>query len=163
MATKITSKEGLIALGVFILLFYITFITVPYIQTRETYNDGNKINKLFPVAVVRDGQPAIVKWADYENNVTLYKDKLISNPLNEKHYLNESETFILRQDKKQRFNLELNEEDYVFWAQYKIESGVVKPISFRYNGVFAVFWGFTVAFIGTPILNWLRKRYIARH
>jgi hypothetical protein len=163
LTTKLTAKDTVINLGVFVLLFYLTFIIVPYIQTRETYSNAGKISSHFPVAIIENGKPAIVKWPDYENNVTLYKDKLISSPSQETYNLDGSESFTLRQDKQQRFNLKLNEEDYVFWAEYTIANGVVKPISFRFNGVFSVFWGAIVAFTGTPILNWLRMRYLSHH
>ena len=144
---------------IFVFLFGATFVVYPY-ATRQTYTGSSSVSSFFPIAILDYGTPGIVRWAEYQKNVDLYKDKIISTPIQEEYRLSELDFFRLSQEPNNVLNLSLHTEDYNFWAEYSINNGIVKPISFRYTGAFVIIGCFAVALIGTLMIGWVYKRYI---
>jgi hypothetical protein len=145
---------------IFIFLFGTTFVASPYLATHQTYTESSSVSPLFPIAILDDGTPDIVRWREYQENVDLYKDKIISAPTQEKYKLNELEFFTLTSAPNNVLNLSFHTEDYNFGAEYSVRNGIVKPISFRYTGAFVIIGCFAVALTGTPMIGWAYKRYI---
>jgi len=154
-----TVGKLLIKLLIFVFLFGATFVAYPY-ATRQTYTESSSVSSLFPIAVLDHGKPRIVRWREYQKNVDLYEDKIISVPTQEEYKLGEHEFFRLTSGSNNILNLSIHEEDYNFWAEYSVNDGIVKPISFRYTGAFVIIACFAVAGIGTPMIGWAYKRYI---
>jgi len=159
MATRLKFSEIAINLMIFIALFYGTFIVFPYVATMQHYSGSQDISPLFPIAVMEDGKPAIVKWPKYQLNPSYYQDKIIFTPLQSPCQLSEFEFFTLKRSENNSLKLHLMEEDYSFWATYSVDGGRVKPLSYRFTGAFVVMYCMLVAFIGTPLINWLRVRF----
>jgi hypothetical protein len=156
-----TVGKLLIKLLIFVFLFGATFVAFPYLATRQTYTESSSVSPSFPIAILDHGTPHIVRWREYQRNVDLYKDKIISAPTQEEYKLSELEFFRLSSAPNNVLNLFIHEEDYNFWAEYSVNNGIVKPISFRYTGYFVIFVCFAVALIGTPMIGWAYKRYLS--
>jgi hypothetical protein len=161
----IIEKVGklLITLLIFVFLFGATSYFVPYFITHETYSESSRVDGRFPIAILDHGTPDIVRWREYQKDVDLYKDKIISAPIQEEYKLSELEFFTLASAPNNVLNLFIHEEDYNFWAEYSVNNGIAKPISFRYTGYFIIFVCFAVAFIGTPMIGWAYKRFLRRN
>ncbi len=148
---------------VFVFLFGATFVATPYLVTRQTYTESGNVSPLFPIAIVDHGTPGIVRWYEYQKNVDLYKDKIISAPTQKEYKLSGVEYFTLSSAPNNVLNLSLHTEDYIFGAEYSVTNGIVKPISFGYTGAFVIIGCFAVALIGTPLIGWGYKLIVWAH
>ncbi len=87
----------LIKLLIFVFLLGATSYVVPYLITHETYTESSRAYTGFPIAILDHGKPDIVSWHEYQKDVDLYKDKIISAPTQNKYKLSEDGTFKLRE------------------------------------------------------------------
>ena len=160
MTPRLKVSEIAINLLVFMGLFYGTFVAFPHVATMQHYSGAQNVSSLFPIAVMEDGKPAIVKWAQYQRHPAHYQKKIIFTPLQDRYQTSESEFFTLKRGENNVLNLVFKEEDYTFWASYSVDSGQITPLSFRFTGAFVIMYCLLVSFIGTPLINWLRVRFI---
>lgn len=159
---KSTYLDNLLDLLVSIFLLFVTVHLFPYIVTQEKYSNSKNVNPLFRIAIIKNGAPSIVQWSESEKNPENYKDKLIVNPTQDEYPLSEFEFFTLKKISDNCLILSVHEDDYNFWSAYLIINNSVQPKKFRFNGVFSVGYGFLIAFIGTPLLSWLRRKYFKK-
>jgi hypothetical protein len=153
-----TVGKLLIRLLIFVFLFGATFVALPY-ATHQTYTESSSVWTGFPIAILDHGTPDIVCWGEYQNNVDLYKNKIISAPTQEEYKLSDG-FFTLISAPNNVFNLHVFDGDWHYWAKYSVSNGIVKPISFRGMGPSAMFICFAVALIGTPLIGRAYKHYI---
>ena len=156
MREKIASAA--VSLGVFCALFYGTFILFPYVVTSQNYSGSDNVSDLFPIAIIESGNIQIVKWRSYLEKPEEFKGKLLLVPSKGKLGLSENEHFTLEFGRNKSLVLSLYEEDYRFWAEYSVENGLIKPISYRFTGAFVILYCFLVALVGTQVIAWLRRR-----
>ncbi len=146
-------------LGIFVLLYYGTFALFPYLVTYERYDGTQNVHPQFPIAILQEGKPTIVKWHTYSTAPKNFENQLIQPTSNTQVQLNEIESFELKIDKNGIIKLSLNTDNYGFWSQYSIKNGIVTPISFRFIGAFVVLYGLVIASIGTFLI----KRFLAKY
>jgi hypothetical protein len=114
----------------------------------------------FPIAILDHGTPDIVRWGEYQNNVDLYKDKIILAPTQKKYKLSEDAFFKLTSAPNNVLKLFFHERDRNYWAKYSVSKGIVKPISYRVESPSVIFISFPVALIGTPLIVWAYKLFL---
>jgi hypothetical protein len=133
-------------------------VAFPYVVTYKKYQGAQDISDLFPIAVMENGHVEIIKWPQYEENPGAFIGKLVLPPMEGKIASSEYSSFELEAGREKAALLSLYEEDYTFWAEYALENGFVRPISFRFTGGFVIFYCFLVAFVGTPLVGWLFRK-----
>ena len=158
----IIEKVGklLINVLIFVFLFGGAYFVLPY-ASLQTYTESSRVSLMFPLAILDHGTARIIDWSSYQRNVDLYKDKIISAPTQKEYKLSEHEFFWLTPAPNNVLTLFIYEEDWHYWAKYSVSNGIVKPISFRVRTPSVMFIGFPVALIGTPLIGWAYKRYMA--
>jgi hypothetical protein len=158
-----TVGKLLISLLIFVFLSEATSYAFSHLKTHQTYTESSSVSPAFPIAILDHGAPGIVRWYEYQKNVNLYKDKIISAPTQKEYKLSEHEFFCLTSALNNVLNLSLHTEDYIFGAEYSVSNGIVKPISFRVMTPSVIFVCFPVALIGTPMIVWAYKLFLRRN
>jgi hypothetical protein len=161
--TIVTGGKLLIILLIFVFLFGATSHFVPYLITHETYTELSRVRETFPIAILDHGTPDIVCWAVYQNNVDLYKDKIILVPTQKKYKFREDGFLKLRSAPNNILKLFIHERDRNYWAKYSVSNGIVKPISYRVESPSVVFVAVPVAFIGTSLIVLAYKLFLRRN
>ena len=161
----IIEKVGklLLKLLIFVFLLGATSYVASYLITHEAYTESSRVRGTFPIAILDHGTPDIVRWGEYQNNVDLYKDKIILVPTQRKYKLSEDAFFKLKSAPNNVLKLFFNERDRNYWAKYSVSNGIVKPISFRAESPSVVFFAVPVALIGTPLIVWAYKLFLRRN
>ena len=145
-------------LFVFTALFVGTYVLFPYIAIHQTYENGQGVSDLFPIAVTENSQVKIVKWPQYREDPGAYSDKLVLPPMNGVVASSNNDRFTLESGGEKEVLLSLYQEDYTFWAQYSVEDSVVKPLNFWFTGAFVIGYCFLVGLAGTPLIGWLLRK-----
>jgi hypothetical protein len=153
----------LITLLIFVFVLVGTSYIVPYFITHETYTESSRVDGRFPIAILDHGTPDIVFWTVYQNNVELYKDKIILVATQKKYKLSEDAFFKLRSAPNNVLKLFFHERDRNYWAKYSVSKGIVKPISYRAESPSVVFFAVPVALIGTPLIVWAYELFLRRN
>ena len=161
--TIVTGGKLLIILLIFVFLFGATSHFVPYLITHERYTELSGVRETFPIAILDHGTPDIVCWAVYQNNVDLYKDKIILVPTQKKYKFREDGFFRLRSAPNNILKLFIHERDRNYWAKYSVSNGIIKPISYRVESPSVVFVAAPVALIGTPLIVCIYKLIVWAH
>jgi hypothetical protein len=131
----------LIKITVFFAVLFATTTLFPFLVTQESYRHGEPVHGSFPVAVVADGKPSIVRWSEYERNKSLYKG-MAFQPNREMEYVTgDMGKFVVKPEGNNVYSVDFLDDDYRFWSRYAVRDGEVQPVSFRFNGVFSVFYG----------------------
>jgi hypothetical protein len=148
---------------IFVFLLEATSYAVPYLITHEVYTESSRVRETFPIAILDHGTPHIVCWGEYQNNVDLYKSKIISAPTQKRYKFSEDGLFKLRSAPNNMLKLFICERDRFYWAKYSVSNGIVKPISYRAESPSVVFFAVPAAFIGTPLIVRAYKRFLRRN
>jgi len=131
----------------------ISFKILPYLLTNENYNQNSEISPLFPVVVLNENSPHLIRWKDYSEKLIAFSPKQ-----EEKIIINKHEYFLIKQINN-FVQVDLYTDDYKFYASYEIDRGLIKPSKFHYSGVFILFYALIAAFILTTLTNLLINRF----
>ncbi len=158
--------ESFISLIEFVVIVVFSFHIVPYFVSAENYTNIDEVHSTFPIAIIENGIPKIVKWSDYIRSPKIFSAMLLTDPSKEMYTLGEYESFSIEKVSSNEYGINYNTDNYKFWSSYAIDNGVVTPNYFRVQG------GFVSAFVGMPvfifaifltsILNWIVKKNITR-
>lgn len=155
--------KSLISIVEFIVIAMAVFTLAPYLITAEHYDNADTVTPSFPIAIIENGKPGIVQWGTYRESPEKYTSQLVTSPYKDSvtsALLSGHEKFEIKRYGDNNYQLTYYADDYIFWSEYSIVNGIVKPSYFRFNGVFIVMPVFFLALFGTMTINWVIKRYI---
>jgi hypothetical protein len=153
----------IITLLIFVFVLVGTSYIVPYFITHETYSEASRVRETFPIAILDHDTPHIVCWGEYQKNVDLYKETIISTPTQKRYKFSEDGFFELRSASNNVLKFFICERDRLYWAKYSVSNGIVRPISYRAESPSVVFFAVPAAFIGTPLIVRAYKRFLRRN
>jgi hypothetical protein len=157
--------ESLVSIIEFIAIAMAAFILAPYLITAEHYDNAGSVRSSFPIAIIENGQPSIVRWDAYRKSPEKYTGQLVMSPYKDSMtsaLLAGNERFVIKRSGDNNYQLTYYADDYTFWSEYSIVDGIVRPSYFRFNGAFIVFPVLVIALLGTVTINWVVKRYFSR-
>ena len=127
---------------------------LPYLMTAEAYPGAKPVHPSFPIALLKDGAPAVVRWRDYELNPAQYQRDLLTPTTTAptRHALGEYETLEVRPRADGALDVKYSGDNYIFWSRYSVARGEVTPIAFRFSGPFVAYWALLVAALGTALI-----------
>ena len=127
---------------------------LPYILTSEAYPGAKPVHPNFPIAVLKDGAPAVVRWRDYELNPSQYQSKLLipTTATPTRHALAEHDTLEVTPRADGVLDVKYSDEGTIFWSRYRVANHQVTPIAFRFSGPFVAYWALLVAGLGTILI-----------
>ena len=156
--------ESYISLIEFVFIFVFSFLIVPYLISGESYTDIAEVHSKYPIAIIEDGSPSIIRWDDYIRSPKTYSVMLFTDPGQDMYPLGKYESFSIIKTSSYEYAVTYNTDNYKFSSKYAIDNGVVTPRYFHVHG------GMIVSFVGLPIfifaivltsiLNRLLKQYI---
>ncbi len=161
---KSSTVESLVSIVEFALIAIAAVILAPYLVTAEHYRNTDRVHPSFPIAVTDHGRPGIIQWSTYKDSPEQYSAKLVTIPHDDvmtSAALAGNESFVIEKSGA-NYRLTYYADNYTFWSEYSIVNGVVRPTSFRFSGAFIVMPVLFIAWLGTAMLNWAVKRYLAR-
>ncbi len=142
---------------IFISLFYVSFLIAPYLLTSQTYNEGQEVSTLFPIAQKVNKDYSVIKWEEYtkQDEVDLVEEELITKLIN-------NERIEIEKSKDGLVNLTYYADDYTFWSGYYIINGKVQPVYFRFVGAFIAMPVFGAIGIIYLLGRLILRKYMAR-
>ena len=162
---KSPTITSLISIVGFIAIATAAFTLAPYLITAEHYDNSDSVKSSFPIAVIENGQPGIIRWGTYRKSPEKYTGQLVTSPYKDSMtsaLLAGHERFVIKRVGDNDYQLTYYADNYTFWSEYSIVDGIVKPSYLRFNGAFIVFPVFLIALLGAVIINWGVKRYLSR-
>ncbi len=162
---KSSIVKSLISIVEFIVIAIVSFVLAPYLITAEHYENSDSVKSSFPIAIIENGQPSIIRWDVYKKSPEKYSGQLVTSPYKDSMtsaVLPGNETFVIKRSGDNNYQLTYYADNYTFWSEYSIVDGMVKPSYFRFNGAFIVFPVLIIALLGMVIINWAVKRYLSR-
>ena len=158
MTSSLKLLHGSIKVAVFVVVLFATTALFPYLVTQKTYAHGETVSALFPIAVVVNGKPEIVRWSEYERNKSQYKGIAFQPASKMEFVTNELGKAVVKPEGDHVYSVDFLDDDYRYCSRYAIRDGEVQPVSYRFNGVFSVFYGLFFAAIATFLIGWGLKR-----
>lgn len=153
-------KGGLVAIeGIAICI--LPFIWMIYSSTNS-YTSPDEVHDMFPIAVMENGTPNIIRWYKFRETPDVYMQNLLTNPTNESSKLDRYDIFTLEMVSDDKYVLVNYTENYTFYAEYSVADETVIPTYLRITG-FNVFFGGVMMLVPTlivvRILHWLFSLY----
>ena len=125
---------------------------LPYLMTAESYPGAKPVHPSFPVAVLKDGAPAVVRWRDYQGNPSRYQGQVLTPATPMRQVLGAHEALEVAPRPDGALDVKYSDEGYVFWSRYSVAHGEVTPTAFRFSGTFVAYWALLIAALGTALI-----------
>lgn len=134
---QLISLKGINFILLFVVLFSLSFLVYVYLVPREGYITAENLTpSFFPIAIVENGTPKIIRWDKYQKNSTGYKNSLLANPVKDAYFLENGDHFYLEKKTENYFSLYIEHYSVIHESEYEIVDDQIKPKRFRAQMVF---------------------------